>query len=51
LLSICKIKSKYSHNDDGTVNEQRELGINFTLDQRFIDPATAINLYNEVNNY
>ncbi len=49
LVSVCKKKTKYYYDKDIKIHEKRSLGLNFTIDNRFIDAKDAEGIHRDVN--
>jgi hypothetical protein len=41
LVSVCKKKTKYSYDENNKIQEKITLGLDFTIDERFIDAKDA----------
>ncbi len=48
LVSACKKKTKYYYDKDLKIHEKSSLGLNFTIDNRFIDAKDAEGIHRDV---
>ena len=49
LVSVCKKKTKNYYDKDLKIHEKNSLGLNFTIDSRFIDAKDAEGIHRDVN--